>query len=278
MCHGAAKVGRRHRVITEDETGRQDGNRQRISGTALATPRRAAARRGRKRRRGRYRPQPKGKAVASSPRPVTSGVPAMRCAKSAEVRAAVEGALAAFGAIDILVNNAAIIQGLDFLEFSEADFDAVLNVNLRAPSWWPGRRAPDGDAGQGRRRPGASQHVLGQCGLRHRQPGSLFGVEGRPQSADQGHGAVACRTMASASTPSAPARSIPTFSRRDDRPGGPHRILSRTPLGRIGEPAEIAAIAAFLASDDASYITGQTIYADGGRLPLNYTVPVKSEA
>jgi glucose 1-dehydrogenase len=53
------------------------------------------------------------------------------------------------------------------------------------------------------------------------------------------------------------------------------RILSRTPLGRIGEPAEIAAIAAFLASDDASYITGQTIYADGGRLPLNYTVPVR---
>ena len=40
-------------------------------------------------------------------------------------------------------------------------------------------------------------------------------------------------------------------------------------------PTEIAAIAAFLASDDASYITGQTIYADGGRLPLNYTVPVK---
>ena len=56
------------------------------------------------------------------------------------------------------------------------------------------------------------------------------------------------------------------------------RLLSRTPLGRIGDPAEIAAIAAFLASDEASYITGQTIYADGGRLPLNYTVPVKDEA
>jgi NAD(P)-dependent dehydrogenase (short-subunit alcohol dehydrogenase family) len=54
-----------------------------------------------------------------------------------------------------------------------------------------------------------------------------------------------------------------------------NRVLSRTPLGRLGEPSEIASIAAFLASDDASYVTGQTIYADGGRLPLNYTVPVK---
>ena len=55
-----------------------------------------------------------------------------------------------------------------------------------------------------------------------------------------------------------------------------NKIMSRTPMGRIGEPSEVASVAAFLASDDASYITGQTIYPDGGRLPLNYTVPVKS--
>jgi glucose 1-dehydrogenase len=56
------------------------------------------------------------------------------------------------------------------------------------------------------------------------------------------------------------------------------RILSRTPLGRIGEPDEIASIAVFLASSAASYMTGQTIYADGGRLALNYTVPVEEQA
>ncbi len=50
--------------------------------------------------------------------------------------------------------------------------------------------------------------------------------------------------------------------------------LSRTPLGRVGEPDEVARVAVFLASEDSSYITGQTIYPDGGRLALNYTVPV----
>jgi NAD(P)-dependent dehydrogenase (short-subunit alcohol dehydrogenase family) len=52
------------------------------------------------------------------------------------------------------------------------------------------------------------------------------------------------------------------------------RIQARTPIGRIGETEEIAAIAVFLASPEESYITGETIYADGGRLALNYTVPV----
>ena len=55
--------------------------------------------------------------------------------------------------------------------------------------------------------------------------------------------------------------------------GARKRILSRTPIGRAGEPEEVASVASFLASDDASYITGQTIYPDGGRLALNYTVP-----
>jgi glucose 1-dehydrogenase len=52
------------------------------------------------------------------------------------------------------------------------------------------------------------------------------------------------------------------------------RIMSRTPLGRIGEPDEIGNVVAFLASEAASYMTGQVLYVDGGRLALNYTVPV----
>jgi len=52
------------------------------------------------------------------------------------------------------------------------------------------------------------------------------------------------------------------------------RALSRTPIGRFGEPEEIASVAVFLASAESSYIVGQTIYPEGGRLALNYTVPV----
>ncbi len=58
-----------------------------------------------------------------------------------------------------------------------------------------------------------------------------------------------------------------------DDPDAMKKITQRTPLGRAGLPDEIASIAAFLLSEESSYITGQHIYADGGRLALNYTMP-----
>ncbi|MCB1994613.1 MAG: SDR family oxidoreductase, partial [Rhodoferax sp.] len=52
------------------------------------------------------------------------------------------------------------------------------------------------------------------------------------------------------------------------------RILSRTPMKRLGEPSEIADVVAFLLSDAASYVTGEIVTVDGGRMTLNYTLPV----
>jgi NAD(P)-dependent dehydrogenase (short-subunit alcohol dehydrogenase family) len=52
------------------------------------------------------------------------------------------------------------------------------------------------------------------------------------------------------------------------------RILSRTPMKRLGEPGEIADVCCFLLSDAASYMTGEIVVVDGGRMTLNYTVPV----
>ena len=52
------------------------------------------------------------------------------------------------------------------------------------------------------------------------------------------------------------------------------RIMSRTPMKRLGQPAEVADAVAWLASDAASYVTGEIVVVDGGRMTLNYTVPV----
>ena len=57
-----------------------------------------------------------------------------------------------------------------------------------------------------------------------------------------------------------------------DKPEVMNTILTRTPMKRVGDPSEVGKIAVFLASDYASYMTGETVYVDGGRLALNYTV------
>ena len=194
-----------------------------------------------------------------------------------EVEALLQAALDAHGSVDILVNNAGIVHGADFLEISEADFDRVLTVNLKGVvPRRPGRGAPHGRAGPGGGKPGAIVNMS--------SVNAVFAIANQvPYSVSKGGINQLTKVMALALAPHGiRVNAIGPGSIMTDMlasvnadPAAKNRILSRTPLGRIGDPSEIAAIAAFLASDDASYITGQTIYADGGRLPLNYTVPVK---
>jgi NAD(P)-dependent dehydrogenase (short-subunit alcohol dehydrogenase family) len=197
--------------------------------------------------------------------------------KRADIDALVAAAIDAFGQIDILVNNAGIVHAADFLDLKEEDFDRVLSVNLKG-SFLAGQavarhmveRVKAGNA------PGAIVNMS--------SVNAVFAIANQvPYSVSKGGINQLTKVMALGLAPyGIRVNAIGPGSIMTDMlasvnadPAAKNRILSRTPLGRIGDPSEIAAIAAFLASDDASYITGQTIYADGGRLPLNYTVPVK---
>ena len=175
------------------------------------------------------------------------------------------------GHVDICVNNAAIMRAADVLELTEEDFDAVLRVNLKAP------------------------FLLAQAAAREmvkRGAGSIVNLSSvnavltipnqLPYNVAKGGLNQLTRVMAvalaregvrvNAIGPGSIKTEMLQAVMSDEQ--ARRMILSRTPIGRLGEVEEIAKVAVFLASDDASYITGQVIYADGGRLPLNYVVPV----
>lgn len=177
-----------------------------------------------------------------------------------------------FGGIDLLVNNAGIVHGADFLEVSEADFERVLRVNLKGAFLVAQAVAKSMVA---RKKPGA---IVNMASIN-----STVAIPTQiPYSVSKGGLLQLTRAMALSLAPygirvnAIGPGSIMTDllkSVGSDKEAK-RRILSRTPLGRIGAPEEVASVAAFLASDDASYITGEIIYVDGGRLALNYTVPV----
>lgn len=189
----------------------------------------------------------------------------------------VDAACRAFtGDIDILVNNAGIVHGGEFLELAEDDFDRVLRVNLKGAFL-------------------VSQAVARRMVEQIRQgktPGTIINMSSINSVVAIGNqipycvskGGIAQLTRATALALAqhgirvnaiGPGSVMTEMLARvakdiDSR----RRMMSRTPLGRFAEPEEVASVAVFLASDDASYVTGETVFADGGRLVLNYTVPV----
>jgi len=189
----------------------------------------------------------------------------------AQVDALVDATLRAHGRIDVLVNNAGIFKAADFLEISEADFDAVLRVNLKG-AFLMGQAVARVMAAAGR---GAIVNMSSVNGVLAIPTIASYNVSkgGINQLtrvmalalADKGVrvNAVAPGTIATELA----AKAVLTSD--DAR----QRIMSRTPMKRLGEPAEIADAVAWLASDASSYVTGEIVVVDGGRMTLNYTVP-----
>ncbi|MDB5525048.1 MAG: dehydrogenase [Rhizobium sp.] len=189
--------------------------------------------------------------------------------KKAEVKALISAVLEAFGHLDIVVNNAGIIHTAELIDLEEEDFDRVLAVNLK------------------------SAFLMTQEAARHMIPratGSIINmssVNALITIPNQIPYAVSKGALNQLTKVTAMALSKHNIRVNGVGPGtidtaiaaavipdadAERRVMSRTPLGRRGQPSEVAGVVAFLASEDASYITGQTIYPDGGRLGLNYTV------
>ncbi len=200
-------------------------------------------------------------------------------AVKAEVDAALAATLAAFGRIDGLVNNAGIFKAAPFLDITEADWDAVLDVNLKG-SFLVGqavaREMVKNAAAPGQGCRGAIVNMSSVNGtLAIPTIASYNASKGAINQltrvmalalADQG---VRVNAVAPGTIATELARSAVLTS--DEAKA---RIMSRTPMKRLGEPGEIADVVAFLLSDAASYVTGEIVVVDGGRMTLNYTVPI----
>jgi glucose 1-dehydrogenase len=197
-------------------------------------------------------------------------------AERLDVRNLIAETLNAYGDIDVLVNNAGVVAGSEFLELEEDDFDRVISINLKGPflcSQAVARHMVEKVENGGE--PG--------CIINMSSINSVVAIPNQiPYCVSKGGISQLTKTTALALAQygirvnAIGPGSIMTemLASVNSDPEAKNRIMSRTPMLRIGEPSEIAGVAAFLASADAGYVTGQTIFADGGRLPLNYTVAV----
>ena len=190
----------------------------------------------------------------------------------AQVDALVAEVLRAHGRIDVLVNNAGIFKAADFLDVTEADFDAVLRVNLKG-AFLVGQAVARAMAQAGRGSivnmssvngvmaiPTIASYNVSKGGINQLTRAMALALADKGVRVNAvGPGTIATELAAAAVLTSDEAK---------------NKIMMRTPLKRLGEPSEVADVVAFLASDASSYVTGEIIMIDGGRMALNYTVPV----
>ena len=185
--------------------------------------------------------------------------------------AVVDATLEWAGRVDVLINNAGIVRTGNILDMTEADFDDVIGVNLKG-AFLVGQAAANVMAQRGGGAIVNMSSINAQVAIAD-QLAYVVSKGGLNQLTRAMALGLADRNIrVNAIGPGSIRTEMLDQVMNDD--SARYRILSRTPLMRPGEPDEIAALAAFLASDEASYITGEIIYADGGRLALNYTVSV----
>ena len=184
----------------------------------------------------------------------------------------VESAQQHFGGVDILVNNAGVIHLDDFVDFPEDAFDTAQRINIKAP-FLIGQAVAKAMIKQGRGGSIVNMSSINAVLANPRSVAYAVSKGGMKQlTAVMAVSLISHGIRVNALGPGTILTELAKSSMAS--PEQRHAILSRTPIGRCGEPSEVASVASFLASDDASYIVGQTIYPDGGRLVLNYTVPV----
>ncbi|HEU0221693.1 MAG TPA: glucose 1-dehydrogenase [Paracoccaceae bacterium] len=182
-----------------------------------------------------------------------------------------------FGAPDILVNNAGVIHLAPFLDFPMEEFDRVMAVNLRAPLIL-GQAVARGMIAAGKsgaivNLSSVAAEVANPKAAAYCASKAAIGQLTKVMAIELiGHG-IRVNAVAPGTIMTPMANEAVAGSEEVRR-----TVLSRTPIGRLGEPDEIARVVSFLAGDDASYVIGQTVFVDGGRTILNYTVPVAANA
>lgn len=176
-----------------------------------------------------------------------------------KVEEAVNKILDKFGKVDILVNNAGITKDNLLLRMNEADWDAVLNVNLKGT--FNCTRA-------------LSKPMIKQRKGRIINIASIIGIIGNPGQANYSASKAGIIALTKTSAKELASRNInvnavaPGFIQTEMTDKLPDSLKQKMkeviPLDRFGSPEDVAAACIFLASEDSNYITGQTVVVDGG--------------
>jgi 3-oxoacyl-[acyl-carrier protein] reductase len=186
-------------------------------------------------------------------------------AESASVDAAVERVVDELGKVDILVNNAGVTRDNLLIKMTEDDWDAVMNVHLRG-SFLMSRAVQKHmvSAKYGKIVNLSSVSALGNRGQANYSAAKM-GLQGFTRTLALELGPFGVNVNAIAPGFIVTDMTDATARRVGVEPEEYRKAAAeRTPVRRVGYPEDIAAAAAFLCSDEASFITGQTLYVDGG--------------